>query len=109
MTTTSSAQDVAADTAAQNGFSKSIVISGIRCLLTYILLPFAAPFLNLSSSVGPTLGLAVGAVALAANVFSIRRFWAADHKWKKQVTVLHIAVIALLLVLAARDILELLG
>ena len=85
------------------------MISGVRCLLTYVLLPFVAPFLKLSSSIGPTLGLAVGAVAIVANLFSIRRFWAADHRWKKHVTVLHVAVIALLLVLAIRDIQELLA
>ena len=107
MTTTSQASASAADTSAQNGFSKSIVISGVRCLLTYVLLPFAAPFLHLSSSVGPWVGLVVGSVAIAANVFSIRRFWAADHRWKKHVTVLHVAVIALLLVLAVRDLQQL--
>jgi len=109
MTTTSEARTVSADTDAQNGFSTSIIISGIRCLLTYIVLPFVAPFLHLSSSIGPVVGLGVGVVAIVANVFSIRRFWAADHRWKKHVTVLHVAVIALLLVLAVRDIQELLG
>ena len=109
MTTTSEANSAVAETDAQNGFSKSILISGVRCLLTYIVLPFVAPFLHLSNSVGPWLGLLVGAVAIVANVFSIRRFWAADHKWKKQVTVLHVAVIALLLVLAARDLQDLLA
>ncbi len=109
MTTTSETRTAPADTEAQNGFSTSIMISGIRCLLTYIVLPFIAPFLHLSGSIGPTVGLGVGAVAIVANVFSIRRFWAADHRWKKHVTVLHVAVIALLLVLAVRDLQELLG
>jgi len=109
MTTTSEARVASVETEAQNGFSKSIMISGIRCLLTYIVLPFIAPFLHLSDSIGPVVGLGVGAVAIVANVFSIRRFWAADHRWKKHVTVLHVAVIALMLVLAVRDLQELLG
>lgn len=107
MTTTSEAHAAAAESDAQNGFSKSIMISGVRCLLTYVLLPFVAPFLHLADSIGPTVGLVVGAVAIAANVFSIRRFWAADHRWKKHVTVLHLGVIGLLLVLAVRDLQEL--
>lgn len=90
---------------AERGFSRSIIVSGIRCVLTYVLLPFATP--GLAFAVGPVIGLVVGTVAIAANVLSIRRFWRADHRWKKHVTVLHCAVIALLVVLLYLDIAQL--
>jgi hypothetical protein len=48
-------------------------------------------------------------VAIAANVFSIRRFWRANHRWRKPITVLHVGVIILLLVLIWFDLAELLG
>jgi len=96
------------DTTAQNGFTKSIMVSGIRCLLTYIVLPFITPLYGLAPQVGPVVGLAVGIVAIVANVFSIRRFWKADHRWKKHITVLHLSVITLLVILLYRDIAELL-
>lgn len=92
---------------AERLFSKSIVISGIRCLLAYLILPFATPFIGLAPGVGAGLGLVIGVVAIAANLFSIRRFWRADHRWKMPVTALHVGVIVLLLVLAVRDIMEL--
>ncbi|MGF1599016.1 MAG: hypothetical protein ACFCVK_19185 [Acidimicrobiales bacterium] len=92
---------------AQRGFSRSILVSGVRCTLTYIVLPFATPFLGLAPGVGPVIGLVVGVVALAANILSIRRFWRADHRWKKPVTVLHVFVIALLFVLMYLDVVEL--
>ena len=94
---------------AERLFSKSIVVSGIRCLLAYIVLPFVTPFIGLAPGVGAGLGLVIGVVAIAANLFSIRRFWRADHRWKFPVTALHVAVIGLLLVLVVNDILELVG
>ncbi|MEM9565024.1 MAG: hypothetical protein AAGA93_20540 [Actinomycetota bacterium] len=95
--------------AAQRGFSRSVVISGIRCTLTYVILPLVAPFIGLAPNVGPAIGLSVGTVAIAANVYSIRRFWRADHRWKVHATVLHCAVLVLLAVLMVLDLRELLG
>jgi hypothetical protein len=97
------------DAKAQRGFSRSIMVSAVRCLLTYIALPFLTPLLNLAPGVGPLIGLPLGAVAVAANVLSIRRFWAANHRWKVQVTVLHAAVLVLLAVLIVQDLQELLS
>jgi hypothetical protein len=67
---------------AQNAFSKSIVISATRCLLTYVAIPLLLPLVDLSGAVGPILGLLLGAVSMVAIVFATRRFFAADHKWR---------------------------
>jgi hypothetical protein len=88
---------------AQRGFSRSIVVSAIRCTLTYVVLPFVTPLIGLAPGVGPAVGLAVGTVAITANVLSIRRFWRADHRWKRPVTVLHSGVIVLLSILLYLD------
>lgn len=86
------------------GFSRSIMVSALRCTLTYIVLPFVTPFLRLAPGVGPAIGLPLGLVAITSNVLSIRRFWRADHHLKKQVTVLHCIVIGMLVLLIYRDI-----
>jgi hypothetical protein len=91
------------------GFSRSILVSAIRCTLTYLVLPFVTPFIGLAPRVGPLVGLPLGLVAMASNSLSIRRFWRADHRWKKPVTVLHCAVIGMLVVLLYHDLAELLG
>lgn len=88
-------------------FSISMVVSGIRCLLAYIVLPFVTPFLSLAPGVGPILGIVIGTIAIGANVWSMRRFWRLQHPWRKQVTVIHLMVIGLLVVLVALDIAEL--
>jgi len=93
--------------AAQRAFSTSILVSATRCLLTYIVLPFVAPALGLAAGVGPALGIPIGVVAIGCNVLTIRRFWAADHRWRWAYTAIALTVIALLLVLMVEDILDL--
>jgi len=86
------------------GFNLSILVSGIRCTLSYVVLPFLIPFLGLAPGVGPASGLAIGIVAIAANAWSIRRFWRARHPWRGAATAVHLGVIGLLVVLVAIDI-----
>jgi hypothetical protein len=93
--------------AAQRAFSTSILVSATRCLLTYIVLPFVAPALGLAAGVGPAVGIPIGVVAIGCNVLTIRRFWAADHRWRWAYTAIALTVIALLLVLMVEDILDL--
>jgi hypothetical protein len=95
--------------AAQRAFSTSILVSATRCLLTYIALPFLAPALGLAAGVGPAVGIPIGVVAIGSNVLTIRRFWAADHRWRWAYTTIALTVIALLLVLMVEDVLDLVG
>jgi len=94
---------------AQRGFSISIVVSGIRCSLTYLVFPFLLPLLGLAPGVGPVLGIGIGTFAIAANGLSIRRFWRAQHPWRRPITMLHLGVITLLVVLVALDLVDLFG
>jgi len=93
---------------AQRAFSTSVLVSAVRCVLTYLVLPFLAPALGLAAGVGPAIGIPVGAVAIAFNITTIRRFWAADHRWRWAYTVLALTVIALLVVLMVADVVTLL-
>jgi hypothetical protein len=99
----------ATDGDAQRAFSTSVLVSAVRCVLTYLVLPFIAPALGLATGVGPAIGIPIGAVAIACNVMTIRRFWAADHRWRWAYTALAVTVIALLLVLMVRDVATLVG
>lgn len=93
--------------AAQSAFSRSLWISATRCLLTYVVLPVLAPLVDLSGGVGPVLGLALGAVSMVAIGFSIRRFFAADHKWRWRYSAIGGGVFVLLVVQAVIDIVDL--
>lgn len=89
---------------AQRAFSTAMVISGIRCAITYIVLPFVAPIIGLAPGVGPWLGVGIGVVAIVANVFSIRRFARSQHRLRRLVIGINIAVIALMIVLIGIDL-----
>ena len=89
---------------AERGFSLSMVVSGIRCVLAYVVLPFVTPLLAIAPGVGSSLGIAIGVVAVGANVISLRRFWRVRHPWRRVVTVLHVGVIGFLLVLIVIDV-----
>jgi len=93
----------------ERAFSKSMAVSAARCVLTYIVLPFLAPLIGALKGVGPIIGITLGVVAIVFNVRSIRRFWAANHKWRWAYTVIGTSVIGLLLVLIASDVAELLS
>ena len=95
--------------AANRAFSTSVLVSAIRCTLTYVVFPWLLPALGVAGGVGPGIGLAIGTVAIGFNVASIRRFQASQHKWRTRVIALNCAVIVLLSVLVVLDLRALLG
>jgi hypothetical protein len=93
----------------RRGFSQSMLVSAVRCTLTYLVLPFVAPLLGFAAGVGPVIGIVIGVVAITFNVRTIRRFWMADHRWRWAYTAVGGTVMAMLVVLIALDLVELLG
>lgn len=93
----------------QSAFSTSIAISATRCLITYVLLPVLRPIIDLSGGVGPALGLFVGVVSMAAITYSMRRFFAADHKYRWHYAAIGGAIFGLLIVQTVVDVEALLG
>ena len=92
------------ETAAQRLFNVSIVVSGLRCLLAYVVFPVVGPAVDGAAGWGPALGIPVGLVALVFDVVAVRRFWVADHRWRWGITAVYAAVIALVLTLLVRDL-----
>ncbi len=89
---------------AENIFGVSVLISAVRCMLTYVVLPVLAPIVDLTGGVGPVLGLLIGAVSAVAIVASMRRFWRADHRLRWGYTIIGGAILVLLVVSAVADI-----
>jgi hypothetical protein len=90
-------------------FSTSMVVSGVRCLLAYIVFPWVLPLLGVAGGVGPALGLAVGVVAIGFNIASIRRFMSTGHRYRYWIATINVVVIGMLLVLIVRDLADLIG
>ena len=94
---------------AYSAFQKSMLISAVRCTLTYVVFPFVLPTVGLATGVGPVIGIVIGVFAMVCDVFSIRRFFAVDHRWRWHFTIVALSVISLLWVLLIRDIAHLLS
>jgi hypothetical protein len=103
-----SAEPTRDEGAATRAFSVSMLISATRCVLTYVVFPWVLPAAGVAGGVGPGVGLVVGVVALASNGLSIRRFWAADHRWKWPITAINVGVIALVSTFVVGDVAALL-
>ncbi len=90
-------------------FQRSMLISAIRCTLTYVVFPFLVPAVGFATGVGPIVGIVIGVVAMTCDVFTIRRFFAIDHKWRWHFSAVAVAVICFLGVLMVQDIVHLLN
>lgn len=90
-------------------FQKSMMISAVRCTLTYIIFPFILPGIGFLKGVGPVVGIVIGSFALVCDTFTIRRFFVADHKWRWQFSAIALAVMGLLLVLLTQDVVHVIG
>lgn len=93
---------------AQRVFNLAILVSAVRCTLTYVIFPFVLPFAGLAD-LGPWIGVVVSVVAVVANVSSIRRMHRAQHRWRVPVTVVNIAMIGLVIALLFIDLFDLFG
>ena len=94
---------------AYSTFQKSMLISATRCTLTYVVFPFVLPAVGLATGVGPILGIVIGVVAMVCDVFTIRRFFSVDHKWRWHFSAIALCVIGLLAVLLVQDVIHVLG
>lgn len=88
-------------------FSFSIVLSALRCLLSYVVFPIASPALGLATGVGPAIGIPIALLALFFDVVGIRRFWVNDHRWRWAMTAIYAAVMILVSALLVGDIVHL--
>lgn len=89
---------------ARKALQTSVLVAGIRCLLTYLVLPFVLPFIGLAAGVTPVIGAVIGLIAVACIISSMRRFWRADHRARWGYTAFGAIMIVFLLVLVVRDV-----
>ncbi len=72
-----------AEREAHRGFRIALLVTGIRCLISYLAIPILVPIVGLSGFVAAPIGLALCVVAVVNGIYSVRRFWISDsaHKW----------------------------
>lgn len=71
--------DQAAGAGAHRAFRTSVLVSAVRCLITYLVIPVLFPLLSLSGWLAAPIGIVLCVIAVVNGVISVRRFWVADH------------------------------
>jgi hypothetical protein len=88
-------------------FNASMLLSGLRCMFTYMFMPILTPALG--AVVGPAIGIPLALVALVFDVRGIRTFWRVDHPQRWLMTLVYLVVMGWLGYLLIRDIAQVLG
>ena len=96
--------DARAGVGAHRAFRVSVVVSAVRCLVTYLLLPVLVLLLSLAGWVAAPIGMALCAVAVVNGVVSLRRFWRADHRYRWMYTFFMTSVFAVLAIAVFSDL-----
>ncbi|GAA4894128.1 hypothetical protein GCM10025789_09150 [Tessaracoccus lubricantis] len=90
--------------AAHRAFRVSVVISGVRCLITYLLVPVLVPMLSLAGWVAAPIGIVLCVYAVINGVVSMRRFWGSDHRQRWMYTIFMAVVFVVLGIAMVSDI-----
>ena len=89
---------------AHHAFRISVVVSAVRCIITYVAVPILVPLLSLSGWVAAPVGLALCLFAAVNGVISLRRFWKADHSRRWTYTIFITIVFAILTVATVTEL-----
>ena len=67
---------------AQNAFKFSLIFSGVRCTLQYVVLPFILPIFGIAGEIAVPFLLVINVLAIISILYSVRRFWQINYKYK---------------------------
>ena len=105
----SAEQTVESERIAHRGFRISMVVSGVRCLITYLLIPILVPIVSFADVFSAPIGIALCLVAFVSGIVSVRRFWISNHRSKWMYTGFIAIVFIILTIAVAFDIAGLVG
>jgi hypothetical protein len=80
---------------AERAFGASLIFSGVRCILQYVILPFILPLIGVAADAAVSISLVINALAIVLIFYSLRRFWQIGYRFRWQY--LGVAVFALIL------------
>lgn len=89
---------------ARRSTTRAIVVSGIRCTITYLLIPILAPFIAFLDTLGPMISIALCLAAIVMGIAGLRRFWLANHISRWSYTAFIAVVVSLLVVAIGIDV-----
>jgi hypothetical protein len=82
----------------------SMLIAGVRCTLTYIIIPFGAPLIGWLGFLAAPFSLALSVTALVLAISSLRRVWMADYRHRWPYTAFIVVAVTLLTIVIIGDV-----
>lgn len=89
---------------AHRGFRTSMIVSGVRCLITYLLVPILVPLIGFAGIVAAPIGIALCVIAAVNGIYSVRRFWVSNHRARWMYTGFIAFIFVVLAIAMATDI-----
>ncbi len=82
----------------------SMLIAGVRCTITYIIIPFGAPVIAWLGILGTPLSLVLSLLATVMAISSLRRVWMADYRHRWLYTAFIVVAVTLLVIVIFGDV-----
>jgi hypothetical protein len=89
---------------AQKAMTNSILVSAVRCTITYLVIPILTPILGVLDVLSVPVSIVLCTLALVMSSRSLRRFWKADHSKRWHYTALVVVVWAFLIFALVNDV-----
>jgi hypothetical protein len=89
---------------AQRALTFGLALSGLRCTVQYVVLPFVLPWVGVTGKVPPWVTLALGALALGALARNVRYLWRLHHPQRGSYLTFAAVVAAVLLLFTVVDV-----
>jgi len=89
---------------AERAFSLSLVFSGVRCILQYVVLPFILPLVGIAGEFSVIISLTINIAAIAAILYSLRTFWRVGYKYRLQYLPVALTALTLLIAFIVLDV-----
>lgn len=89
---------------AHRSFRTSMIVSGIRCLVAYLLIPILVPVMGFAGVLAAPIGIALCGVAYVTGVYSLRKFWVSNHRSRWMYTGFIAVVFVILAIMIAADV-----
>ncbi|HEX5671109.1 MAG TPA: hypothetical protein VFY46_00110 [Acidimicrobiia bacterium] len=89
---------------ARRSTTAAIVVSGVRCTITYLVIPILVPFVSLLDTFRAPISIVLCSMAMVMGIAGVRRFWIADHRARWSYTTFIGVVLVLLSVAIGFDV-----
>jgi hypothetical protein len=87
----------------------SLVLSAIRCVITYAIVPLVVPLIGWAGVLATPLSLVLSLAAIALAITSLRRVWMADYRYRWPYTGFILVAVGLLVMVVVLDVRTLLS